>query len=229
MSRESQQISSLIEALVRNLRGRVSGVWLVVAVVLLGCYLVAEPALESRFGVDLPGVSTPGEVIERADESSRDPSTPTASTTTKQNSEGESLEDIKQLLKHVGNDVFVSPAGLRYTKGSVHGHRLKHLMAHTRDEPDRPGSHGVFDSTSAADVIRLVDAAYRQSLAGNNVRKAVEQDRTVYEVDMGRQIGYVGGESGKRQGHPAARYLELVIEHDAAGPRFITAYPIRSW
>ncbi len=224
MTRESKQIGETINAIVRNLRGRVAGVWLVVVLVLVGGYLVAEPTMEAWLGVDLPGVSSPDEVGEQANESTRNQSkTPTSG------GKVESQTGIEEILDHVENDVFVSPAGLRYTKGSVHGHRLKHLMAHTRDEPNRPGPHGVFDSTDAAEVVKLVDEAFLQALSGKKSRQEIERDRTVYAVDMGRRIGYVGGETGQRQGHPVARYLQIVVETDEAGPKFITAYPIRNW
>lgn len=48
------------------------------------------------------------------------------------------------LLKDLGGENYLSPAGLRYTKGSEEGHRLKHVGRHLEDQPTRPSPHGVF-------------------------------------------------------------------------------------
>ena len=69
----------------------------------------------------------------------------------------------------------------------------------------------------------LVDEAYRQALGGDNTRVEQEDERTVYTVNLGRRIGYIGGESGNRRGRPAARHLRLVLE----GSDFVTAFPYR--
>ena len=112
---------------------------------------------------------------------------------------------------------------MRYTRGSQHGHRLKHLMAHTRDEPARPGQHGVFDSTDPAEVVAIVDEAYLQAQAGRDTRTQREEERTVYDVNLRRRVGYIGGTSGNRKQRPAANHLRMVVE----GDRLITAFPVR--
>jgi hypothetical protein len=43
-------------------------------------------------------------------------------------------------------------------------------------------------------------------------------------VDLGRRIGYIGGQTGKRKNYPAASHLRLVLE----GQNVITAFPDRS-
>ncbi len=131
--------------------------------------------------------------------------------------------DLAKLLTKVGRDEFVSPAGLHYSRGSQHGHRLRHLEAHTRDEPHRVGSHGVYNTTDIAKVIQLIDEASRQARRGERTRKEYEEGREVYLVNLGRPIGYVGGESGARQGNPPAKKLRLVLE----GDQVITAFPVR--
>jgi hypothetical protein len=243
MSRQSQQITVIIATLIRSTRGRLPRFWLVALVVLVGGYLVLEPALESRLGFDLPGVSTPPETIATGPTASpparqlptdQPPAPPSNSRTRAASgrSPTETVVDevaIERVLSQGGQTVFVSPQGLRYTRGSVHGHRLKHLMAHTRDEPNRPGSHGVFAVESATAAVALVDEAYALAKQTTRTRVQEQQGRTVYKVDLERAIGYVGGETGARQGHPTTRYLQLVVEADDRGPRFITAYPISQW
>lgn len=125
------------------------------------------------------------------------------------------------LLKSVGNEVYLSPAGLRYTRGSEEGHRLKHVERHLSDIPDRPGKHGVFDG-DMPQVLRWIDDAYTRGKQGaKGVRKQQEDDRTVYEVPFAKPIGYIGGRDGKRARNPEAKKLRLVVE----GDRVITAFP----
>ena len=116
-----------------------------------------------------------------------------------------------------------SAAGLVYTRGSQQGHRLRHVLAHTVDEPDRPGQHGVFADADQASVVALIDEAYARSQQRHRgVRRVTEDERTILTVDMERVVGHIGGESGQRRDRPPARHLRLVLEAD----RVITAYPV---
>ena len=125
-------------------------------------------------------------------------------------------------LRATGGDRFLSPAGLIYGPGSQEGHRLKHLQRHLADIPDRPGSHGVFDG-QLDDALRWIDNAYERSQrGGSEVSVDREEGRTVYTVNLGERIGYIGGAEGKRRGNPPARRLRLVLE----GNRLITAFPL---
>lgn len=130
--------------------------------------------------------------------------------------------ELSDVLTDQGRGVFRSPAGLRYTRGSVHGHRLAHLLSHARDDPARDGPHGVFDESDPAELVRLIDALYLQAQEGRATRSRRERERTVYTVDAGERIGYVGGETGARRGRPTARHVRMVVE----GDRLITAYPV---
>ncbi len=51
------------------------------------------------------------------------------------------------LLKKIGRDRYLSPAGIEYGPGSEEGHRLKHIERHLTDQPSRAGPHGVFDGS----------------------------------------------------------------------------------
>lgn len=125
------------------------------------------------------------------------------------------------ILADQGNDRFLSPAGLLYVPGSQEGHRLKHVERHTVDDPGRPGSHGVFDGGMETTLV-MIDKAYRKAKTGSQTSKQEDGGRTIYTVDMGTRVGYVGGSDGKRRRNPMARRVRLVLERN----RVITAYPM---
>jgi len=218
LSRPNQQLLRLVQELIRQVRsGRLSARWIAGLVAIAVAYLLLQPVLERTLGVDLPGFRDLGDL---AGVSVTEPALETPSSSPGKTPEDDDLERILQASRP---GTYQSPAGLRYPRGSQHGHRLKHLMAHAKDQPDRPGQHGVFDSAVPSEVVALVDEAYRQALAGENTREKRESDRTIYTINLGRRIGYIGGESGNRRGQPAARHLRLVLE----GKNFVTAFPYR--
>jgi len=232
MSRESQQLERLVRELLKLTKGRVGTRWLVVLVVLGVGYLFAAPVLNERMGWNLPVVAEQTDTAPT--QSDRTGPAPTKSSTSQRstprpspaNGAVDSAVDPAELDHILGsnsNRVYTSPAGIRYTRGSTHGHRLKHLMAHATDQPNRQGSHGVFDANEPAEVVELIDEAYQQALSGQSTKTTREDNGTKYEVNMGRRIGYVGGKSGarRRPPNPAARRIRLIMD----GDRFITAFP----
>ncbi len=126
---------------------------------------------------------------------------------------------VHGLLREVGRDRYMSPAGLLYGPGSAEGHRLEHLRRHTKDIPARP-AHGVFDGEMEG-ALKTIDQAYEKAKKGVRTTKKVDQSRTIYTVDMGKRIGYLGGKAGARKRNPMARRVRLVLE----GKQVITAYP----
>jgi hypothetical protein len=144
------------------------------------------------------------------------PATPTA----KRQSERQN-SDLGE-LREIGSDVYLSSAGLKYRPGSREGHRLKHILLHSKDQPNRPGSHGVFHGGREG-TLKTIDQAYVIARSpGPRVQKKTEGPRTVLTVDLGRNIGYVGGQNGRRQGNPEVRHVRLVLE----GTNLITAFPL---
>ena len=95
-------------------------------------------------------------------------------------------------------------------------------MAHAHDEPQRPGPHGVFESKDQAQVVRLVDEAYQLAQQGRGDPAGTDSERQVWTVDMGRDIGFVGGQLGRQRGHPRCHKLRMVLE----GTRVVTAFPV---
>jgi hypothetical protein len=138
-------------------------------------------------------------------------------------SQDKSAEASPQFLREIRTNVFESPAGLVYGPGSEEEHRIKHIMRHARDDPSRPGPHGVFDG-GQTQILVLLDEAWRLGKQGGpKVRSQQEDQRTILTANLGRRVGYVGGETGRRQGNPPAHHVRLVLE----GVHVITAFPLR--
>ena len=133
-------------------------------------------------------------------------------------------ESPYSVLESIGNRRYRSEAGLVYGPGSFHGHRVDHIMAHASDEPDRAGQHGVFDPGDAQTVFDLIDEVYLQALTAHNTETEYDGRRTIYTVNLGRRVGYIGGQSGNRRNRPTAKHVKLIVE----GERVITAFPYRS-
>lgn len=136
-------------------------------------------------------------------------------------SEADAGELVHGLLRQLPGRRYLSPAGLIYAPGSAEGHRLEHLRRHTEDDPDRPGSHGVFDG-GLAGALRTIDLAFERAKSGQKTTTQVDDDRTIYTVDLESRVGYVGGSSGRRRDNPPARRVRLVLE----GNNVVTAFPL---
>lgn len=121
--------------------------------------------------------------------------------------------------------VLESPEGLTYYVGDRGENRIDHVMRHAQDQPNRPGSHGVFHG-NRDEILATIDEAYALIKANSNrvLDREKEDSRIAYEIDMKRNIGFKGGQSGKRAGHPKLKILKLVLDK---GNRVITAYPYR--
>lgn len=208
--------------------------WLILLVFLGIIYSLLQPWANSRLGLKLPSIP---EMISADRSQPTQPSKPetqapkqspeTSAASTSEAIDHESTEKKNtdespyDLLKHTGSEVYISAAGLRYTRGSEEGHRIKHLARHLEDMPERSGSHGVFEGGWQV-TLQRIDDAYRRSKqndAKTKVRK--EENRSVIETEFSESIGYVGGRDGAKKGYPTTRRLRLVTE----GDRFITAFP----
>lgn len=220
MSHDAKKLAGVALTVLRLTRGKL-GVGGVVGLVVAAVLYVAviQPFAERTLGVNLPTI---GEHAPPQREKPSDASKPRSGGSPQSGPAAVEPGDLFGVLTEVGNGAFRSPAGLRYTRGSKQGHRLKHVMAHAVDDPGRVGQHGVFATEDPRQVVLLIDEAYEQALAGRDTRTRREDGRVVYEVDLGRRIGYVGGQSGNRRGKPTAKHLRLVVQDD----RLITAFPV---
>lgn len=121
-------------------------------------------------------------------------------------------------------DEFRSTAGLMYVRGSADGHRLKHVLKHAKDDSSKP-VHGVY-SGDRDQILAWIDIAYvKAKKGGKGTRTEAQGGRTVYTADLGEKIGFVGGQVGKRKGHPPCRFLRLVVQNRN---EVVTAYPSQS-
>jgi len=136
----------------------------------------------------------------------------------------EQQDDSKyRILKPLGRDRYESPAGLIYAPGSEEGHRLSHIARHLEDQPDRPGSHGVFDGDMAAFLVAIDDAYKRARGHAKGTKSRLEDGMTVYEAPFDQTIGYLGGTEGARKKNPKLKKLRLVLRDR----NLITAFPIQ--
>jgi hypothetical protein len=196
-------------------------------VVLATIYVLLQPKLEQWTGMELPDlVERDAPAAAAPENSGSDPNRPEGNRGDRQASElpssGPGNKGFR--LQSTGPRTWQSPAGLIYTMGPGGQHRIDHVMRHASDDPDR-NVHGVFDADEQDDVLALLDEAYGLIQAGSErVRRQPSDDgRTEYTIEMSGRIGYVGGRSGARQGHPQTNRLNLILD----GQRVITAYP--SW
>ena len=218
MPLKSNQLVNLLLRLIKTSDGKVSWPRILILGAALLLYVFIQPTLEKNLGIDLPDLTT-----EAPNNPAPNNRVPPASSPDSQSSTQEAIRELSGFLEPLGRDSYVSPSGLRYTRGSEHGHRIAHIMAHTHDEPNQPGQHGVFDAKQPLEVFRLIDNVYQQALLGDRTDTSYEDERTIYTVNLGKRIGYIGGTSGNRRNHPTAKHLRLVVERD----RLITAFPYR--
>jgi hypothetical protein len=189
----------------------------VLVIFLLVAYWFAQPVLNQKFGWNLPELSPAAtgrtEIVETSSQGERN-APPSEEVTESELRFG--------LLREESPNRFLSPAGLLYTPGSEEGHRLDHLARHLSDQPERPGAHGVFDGEMEGALLSI-DEAYEMAKAKKSgVQTEENGTRTIYTVNMGRRIGFVGGREGNRRNRPMSRRLRLVVE----GNQVITAFPI---
>lgn len=139
------------------------------------------------------------------------------------NLDSKKSEPVLGQLKKVDKNVLESTAGLRYGPGSREGHRLKHVMLHASDQPNRSGKHGVFDGDQE-EILALLDEVYltaQKRGPPKNVRVKQDRNRTVMTVNLNRRVGFMGGQVGKSRGRPGLKKVRIVLE----GKSVITAFP----
>jgi hypothetical protein len=216
--------------------------WLVGMLVALVLYFFLQPKLNAWFGWNLPSIAamagneTPAKPASPKSASTKaaqpKPAQPKAAstkpsaepTTSPATAKTEQQDDSKyRILKPLGRDRYESPAGLIYAPGSEEGHRLSHIARHLEDQPDRPGSHGVFDGDMAAFLVAIDDAYKRARGHAKGTKSRLEDGMTVYEAPFDQTIGYLGGTEGARKKNPKLKKLRLVLRDR----NLITAFPIQ--
>lgn len=160
--------------------------------------------------------------LSRSQNDANKTTTPTK-TTSKPNGESNKNESdpLYGFLTEVGRNRYESPAGLVYGPGSEEGHRLKHIARHLEDQPDRLGSHGVFQGGMKAFLVTIDDAYQRAKKGAKGTTKKPDHGDMVYEVTFEKPIGFIGGEVGGRKKNPTTKKIRLVVR----GENVITAFP----
>jgi hypothetical protein len=125
-------------------------------------------------------------------------------------------------LKKIGEDTWLSPAGLVYKGRDPQGlTRVEHVLRHARDIPRRDGPHGVFDGGPDA-AFGWIDEAWLLAQK-KGLQPEVEEGRSLYLVPMGRRVGFLGGRTGATRGHPPLDRIFIVV--DEGSKNVITAFP----
>ncbi len=116
-------------------------------------------------------------------------------------------------------------------EGGVHGdlditeRAMGGVMARTVDNPEADRFHTVF-AGGRDGAVATINEAWDKVRSGSGEfeeRPGREAGTTVYRVDLGRDVGFVGGREGREQGNPTANGVDLVVR----GRQLIAAYPIR--
>ena len=179
-------------------------------ILLIAGYSYGHPTLEKWTGLDLPSLNGDGEARRVKPEKGS-------------NSAVETTESESFLLTETGRNKYTSPAGLIYTMGPNGEHRVEHIMRHAKDEPSRQ-VHGVFDGDKNT-ILKILDDGYELIKSNSKrVESSREGNRMEYTIDMQREIGYEGGQKGKRNNFPPLKRLKLILQDKNY---VVTAYPYR--
>ncbi len=188
-------------------------------------YALLQPTLNQWLGWRLPsipsllGQSSQPHVAPDSESPAKPPGKPPANETS-----NASPKDLKfGFLTDIGRDRFQSPAGLIYAPGSEEGHRLKHIERHLKNDPKRPGPHGVFEG-DMQDFLKAIDETYRLARGhAKGSKQSTEAGSTVYEAQFGKPIGFLGGTLGAQRGHPKLQRMRIVVRNE----NIITGFPIQ--
>ncbi|MFM7516775.1 MAG: hypothetical protein ACKO3V_07525 [Pirellula sp.] len=231
MARRSSNDTEALANVLRLLPAK----WLIGLLVAVVLYFFLQPRLNQWFGWNLPSIAAmAGNEAPKPSTASKttEPKvTETKSTESKSTPSSRSTAGPKQadgdykfrILKSIGRDRYESPAGLIYEPGSEEGHRLAHIARHLEDQPDRAGSHGVFDGDMASFLIAIDDAYKRARGHAKGTKSRVEDGMTVIEAPFDQTIGYLGGSEGARKKNPKLKKMRLVVRDR----NLITAFPIQ--
>ncbi|MFO0013175.1 MAG: AzlD domain-containing protein [Planctomycetota bacterium] len=202
--------------------------WAIAILVALIAYVLLQPRLNAWLGWNLPsipallGQETAADKRAPASKPQRDARESQGQLPAPEKSKSSSGTLKYGILKSLGRDRYESPAGLVYAPGSEEGHRLQHIERHLNDDPNRPGSHGVFRGTMEEFLVAIDDTYRRARGHAKGTRTRNEEAETIYEAPFDQAIGYLGGASGREQRNPALKRMRIVVR----GKNLITAFPI---
>ena len=122
-------------------------------------------------------------------------------------------QTINQLQQQTGiklvfdktQQIWKTPAGLDYGLGSIHGNRIKHVLAHAAPDPKKR-THTVFN-VPRNQILPLIDEAWKKRGI------PVFGDPGAYVVNMGRQVGTKG-----------ETFIRIIVIPNTG--KIISAYPV---
>jgi hypothetical protein len=127
--------------------------------------------------------------------------------------------EIPSYLTRNSDGAYTSPGGLTYPTELGYGNRAAHVLDHFEESAEK-SSQGVF-SIGKDEVFPMIDQAYARISEDPGGYHAEDQGkRQVYDVPMGRVIGYVGGQEGTSE---QASTLRVVLQE---GNQVVTAFPV---
>ncbi|PEP87617.1 hypothetical protein CN585_29720, partial [Bacillus toyonensis] len=101
---------------------------------------------------------------------------------------------------------WISSGGLEYTQGSAEGNRIKHVLEHTKPNPNKT-THSVFN-VDKTKMLELLDQAWLKKGAPDPT------DPSAYVIPMGKIVG--------TEGETAIRLVVI-----RGTNKVITAYPVK--
>jgi hypothetical protein len=126
---------------------------------------------------------------------------------------------IPAYLKRQPDGTYLSPGGLRYGTDVSYGNRAAHVLDHLAESGEK-ASQGVY-TVGRDEVFPLIDEAFARIREDPDRYHAEDQGkRAVYDVPMGREVGYVGGQEGSQA---RVSTLRVVLQ---GGDELVTAFPI---
>lgn len=116
---------------------------------------------------------------------------------------------LSKITYDISTRTWTSNAGLIYGQGSVHGDRVRHVLAHATPDPSKP-HHSVFNVVED-NILDLVDDAWRSR---STVTPIVQPNgNAVYNIPMGKVVGTQGETK-----------IRIVVKNGTS--EIITAFPV---
>jgi hypothetical protein len=96
-----------------------------------------------------------------------------------------------------------------------------HIYEHTENDPKKI-IHGFFD-ISNEDMDKLIEEITKilQEKNNKNLRSYFSGQQLIYDIDMGRKIGWIGGQRGEEMGFPTTTFIRVIMD----GRMVISCYP----
>ena len=123
-------------------------------------------------------------------------------------------------LTKLSDDVYESTEGIKYGLGSVEGHRIAHVLKHTKPanlSDIGTNGHGIFNSNE--EILSIIDEAWKKKKL-NNIQGELD-DPIAYVVQMDRTVGRVQYSNGS---NIITDTIRVVVKPDGS---ILSAYPYR--